>query len=437
MELLDQIVVVASGQERRIELLRGDLTAIPPEYAVDALVVSAFPHSYGPGRGTLIGGLYYRRDVSVEALAADKDQDLRSTSNCWLSKPISDSGLGFRRIICFEPPDHRNGLPAMLVGDLFRGLVPLSSGEPWIRSVATSLLATGNQGEARDVMLRSMVEAGYHWLSSGAEIDVLRIVLFDGMDFSGISALRRIFRDTAESLDAAAQRAAKEREEHRAERAYDVFVSYSRADDYAVDRLITEIHRRDPQIRIFRDREKLDSGSAWQKEIYEAIDDSRHVVCLYSPGYLESKVCVEELHIGMFRHREEGGGVLIPAYLRTAPLPSYLQILQYSDVRESDEQLLRDFADVIVRKVRGGSGSASGGRRSPVPEGDAAEQPNGVHTAGSAEARSEVPEEAAAESTRSGESGTTIRAEDLIAALQRLMSDGEVRLDVRIRVVPD
>ena len=44
MKLIDRITVRHGDKLHHIELLVGDLTDIPPEHAVDALVVSAFPN---------------------------------------------------------------------------------------------------------------------------------------------------------------------------------------------------------------------------------------------------------------------------------------------------------------------------------------------------------------------------------------------------------
>ena len=64
MELLSQITISRPEGDASIQLLYGDLTAIPSELAVDILAVSAFRGDYLPVPDTLIGALY-RAGLSV------------------------------------------------------------------------------------------------------------------------------------------------------------------------------------------------------------------------------------------------------------------------------------------------------------------------------------------------------------------------------------
>ena len=58
MELLSEITIHRDKDDALIQLFHGNLTAIPAEYAVDILVISAFPRDYLPVHGTLMGALY-------------------------------------------------------------------------------------------------------------------------------------------------------------------------------------------------------------------------------------------------------------------------------------------------------------------------------------------------------------------------------------------
>jgi TIR domain len=161
-----------------------------------------------------------------------------------------------------------------------------------------------------------------------------------------------------------------------------------------------------PDIRIYIDRAQLDAASAWQREIFEALDASRTIVCLYSPDYLTSKVCQEEYHIAYLRNREDPG-VLLPAYLRTTRLPSFMKLVQYHDVRECDSGRLDDLAHRLVGKIRQGVPRASTTR---------------------------------AASNDASPTGISVSADDSpeMRKFLNLLSDGkEIRLDVRVRVVND
>ena len=101
MELISQLTVHRTGADAVIQLLQGDITALPEDYAVDLLVVSAFPGDY---TRTIIGSLH-QRGVSMASLAVHKEADLTAQLGCWLSVPIQEdlqSQLHFQRILCFE-----------------------------------------------------------------------------------------------------------------------------------------------------------------------------------------------------------------------------------------------------------------------------------------------------------------------------------------------
>lgn len=101
MEIIDSISIEHHGHQRCINLAVGDLANLPPEHAVDAIIVSAFPDDYALTARSLIGALERRR-ISVAELALRKAVDLRQFSSCWLSEVINQHDAGFHRILCFE-----------------------------------------------------------------------------------------------------------------------------------------------------------------------------------------------------------------------------------------------------------------------------------------------------------------------------------------------
>lgn len=344
MQLLDTLTVQSAHGEHHIEFYEGDLSQMPPEEAVDLLMLSAFPNSYATiNPRTLISALA-RHGVSVAALAKDKAADLRESFACWLSQPVqaTDPGIQFKRILCFEPPRRQN--PVDLVGDVFQSLIPFVHGDPNIQSIALPILASGSQGANPMLMLAALVEAAANWLKNGLPVQKIKIVEYDPNRTPDLKALFAILRRAYEGgviSDSSPGRAFS----------YDLFISYSRHNEADVVYLYDELLRARPGLRIFLDRRELTTGAAWQQELYEALDDCRKVLALYSPHYLASKVCKEEYNIAMLRHRDAPSGVLIPVYLYSASLPSYMQLIQFIDCREGDRDRLKTACADILKEL--------------------------------------------------------------------------------------
>lgn len=336
MELLDRLVVHSERGKHNIEIYHGDLTQIPSEHSVDVLIVSAFPNSYAPSRRTLVGALH-RRGVSVKELAADKAADLRQNYASWLSHPI-ETMTGFERILCYEPLT--KGPPAETIGDIFRALMPFVQDAPYVERIAMPLVATGSQSFAMVDVLDALLDAAVNWLQLGLPIESIKIVELNqakALEMKGaFAALKRRYKTDA-----------PQRFRERIYR-YDYFISYSRRNLDATRVLIEALTTIQPDVEIFFDQQELKTGVAWQQELFEALDDCRKVVPLYSPDYVMSKVCKEEYNVALLRHRESDEGVLVPIYLETADLPGYMQLIQYIDCRENDPQKVQAAAQQII-----------------------------------------------------------------------------------------
>jgi hypothetical protein len=336
MQLCDTIPIDVGGAVREVQLLIGDLAHLEEGDAVDLLVVSAFPDNYWPTETSLIGALD-RVGVSLADLAGDKAVDLRQFSACWLSQPIQRPELGFSRILCFEP--RVKGKAPEVVGDLFRSLVPFTAGDPPVRRIAMPLLAAGDQMESPMVMLEALADASAYWLASGLSLDCIKVVL------------ARKWAGSSEPLEVFAK--VKAQHTNRAapapEHAFDAFISYSHQDMDAVDGLVDDLQSHRPDLRLFVDRIELKPGFAWQRHIFESLDRSRKVICVLSPAYVESKVCQDEFNMALIRHRRTDAGVLLPVYLRSAHLPTYMEIMQYVDAREADPQKIAQSAEMLTK----------------------------------------------------------------------------------------
>jgi hypothetical protein len=333
MDLIAQLVV---GQNRKIQLLYGDLTQIPPEHAVDVLVVSAFPNNYVPTPSSLIGALN-RRDLSVSELSSAKEFDLRQHFACWLSREISPRrpGLEFRRILCFEP-EVRGSAPE-LVGDIFQALAPFTFAAPNIRSVAMPVVASGNQGYSVPTMLPPLLDAAVHWLQAGFPIDCIKLVVYDA---SALYQARPIFERYASSMGGD-QKPEANKTTHPDSK-YDVFISYSRKDEDAAQTFAGAL--REMSLKVFIDRAVIRPGAAWQQDIFEALEMSSSTAMLFSPDFLNSKVCKDEFGIAWARRREDERVVIFPLLLRDSELPMYMRLVNYVDCRTSDATKIRNAA---------------------------------------------------------------------------------------------
>jgi len=273
----------------------------------------------------------------VTELAQRKAVDLRQFSSCWLSEVIDQPDAGFRRILCFEPAYRGNATE--VVGDIFRSIIPFTTGQPPIHSIAMPLVAAGDQGEDPDAMLTALVDAAGHWLSTGMPLDHINIVLPSTTD---IELRKQTF---------ARVKAALTLPQSHADFKFDAFVSYSWDNKAAVDQLVNCFQSSRPNLRLFVDRLELHPGAAWQQHIFESLDHSRKIICMYSPSYLKSRICQEEFNMALLRHRESKDGVLLPVFLQTAQLPTYMRMTQYHDAREGDLDKITQTAEELLSHI--------------------------------------------------------------------------------------
>jgi hypothetical protein len=337
MNLLDAIEV-RGGQHKRIELYQGDLTVLSETEAFDLLVVSAFPDDYIPTSGSLIGALD-RKGLSVQLLAEAKEIDLRASFSCWLSKKFTpqDSGLRFRRILCFEPLVR--GRPPELVGDIFRALTPILAERPDIKTIALPVVAAGDQGYQVAEMLGPLLDAALHWLENGLPLDCIKIVTRSDAQ---AQEARRVFSGQKAEYVLSVPTSRTQGFD------YDVFISYSRANVHESETMERALRQSRPDIKIFLDRREIDIGSAWQPEIFECLDRCHKVVAMLSPDYLGSKVCKEEFNIAWIRGREMDEDVIFPVYIYTAALPTYMKYRNYFDCREGNKTKIAEASRRLI-----------------------------------------------------------------------------------------
>jgi serine/threonine protein kinase len=188
---LDRIEVKTwRGSSASIEFYHGDLMAMPRDWDVDYLVVSANRNDYLPTEGSLVLSLE-ERGVDVGRLARRKKVDARGEASCWLSHRIDGAGLTIpvRHIIGFEPKGIY--MPADKIDDFFRFLRFVTDGLTRPATVAMPLLGTGGKmGQVRN-LVPPLIRSATHALQSGLNID--RVIVVE-RDVTRAKELRRELR---------------------------------------------------------------------------------------------------------------------------------------------------------------------------------------------------------------------------------------------------
>jgi hypothetical protein len=307
------------------------------------LVVSAFPGDYTPTARSLIGALS-ARGVSVAELAADPEVDLRATTSCWVSRPLSGGRrFGFDRLLCYE--SWQPNTAAAAVGDIFRTLVPFVGPHIGIRDVAMPIVASGDQRVPRDQMIRAILTAATRWMEFGLPLDRLRIVV---RDRDALNAVIAVF----ESFVSGVQRRGPVNPDG-GERPGSVFLSYARADGRdVVDEIRSRLSAVAPEVQTLIDVVDIDVGACWQMRISELIKSSSKVVFVVTDGFWRSPVCLEEYNMALVLERDRGGGVVFPLYARSCELPLHFRILNYEDCREADTARVHRACDRLVETLR-------------------------------------------------------------------------------------
>ncbi|HJT76899.1 MAG TPA: toll/interleukin-1 receptor domain-containing protein [Gemmataceae bacterium] len=328
MKLLDSLTMHRPGDApRKVELYRGDLTALEPGEAVDVLVVSAFRGDYRPTASSLIGAFHHKGHISVAELAEDKAVDLREYFSCWLSQDLTRShpGCGFKRLLCFEPANDAGEA----VEHLFQALAPFLGGKMRLSTVAMPLIAAGARGATvRDILTR-LIDEAVNWMSLGFPLRRLKVVEYERTPPPGQAA--PVFAD------------AKKKHSR-----WDVFISYSHEESEVAGTLYRELTGQG--LQIFRDSHSLPTGSTWRDEILNSIKSSSYFVPLYSSDYLRSDMCMYEFSIAMASNKP----ILFPICLcSVVELPAFMIQDQLELCPKGDSGRLREACQRLITRLQG------------------------------------------------------------------------------------
>jgi hypothetical protein len=132
-------------------------------------------------------------------------------------------------------------------------------------------------------------------------------------------------------------------------RPYDVFVSYAWSDGWPSASLIREvIHSHKPTAKVFIDQLEIEPGAPFPQQIFDSLNGSRSVMLLLTPGFLDSKTCMFEANVALYRTLQEDLPLLMPILTLTSELPNHLAVIQYSDCREGDPAAIQKATEALI-----------------------------------------------------------------------------------------
>jgi hypothetical protein len=391
---LAQIAIPRSTGDATIQLLLGDLSAMPAEQAVDILVVSAFPNDYTPLKGSLFLALK-EKGLSIKELAANKQTDLVPQLGCWISQTLSKEQqdmFHFKRILCFEPRQ-QNAEPQSVVGNIFRCINTFAFDDE-NDEVAMPILATGYQRIPLAKMLPALLDSAIFWLVNGLPLKSIKFVLhtqeqadaalaifniYENGDAkktlfipvdpaatapgppSSVDDIRESFSGGGHSIvtprvpaialpaEAPPQVVPEPLPQVAENSPFDYFISYSHKQGNEVKVFVNAFLERNKKLNIFYDRSSIPAGGLWLKKISEAIQHAKNVVCILTPDYITSDVCWDEFQCAkVMELRTKKSIIKTITFIQDENLPPMMAIYSYIDCTEANlEKLTKSIEQLL------------------------------------------------------------------------------------------
>ena len=387
MQLLSEIKITGSPSGAILQLLQGDCTAIPEEHNADILVVSAYPNDYTPLPGSLMYCLH-EKGIDVGELSKNRAVNLVPQLGCWLSQPLSSAQqkeLNFKQILCFEP-SRQSGSPENVVGNIFRCINNFVFDDN-NNVIAMPVLATGWQKVPMETMLPALLDTCIFWLDSGIPLNYIKLIVlnetqaneaipffdkarqqYDARHARGQTigampgaaakgsevpppkptksrnALHGFAGGAAQpAMTAPPQPATAPAAAPATTAEFDFFISYSHTHTPQVAELVSAMKARNNNLNIFYDRETIPPGGLWIRQISDAIQHSKCVICVLSPEYRNSDVCWDEFQCAKAKeYRTKKSVIRTINFIADTDMPLIMSVYSYIDCTEADIAKLKE-----------------------------------------------------------------------------------------------
>lgn len=129
-----------------------------------------------------------------------------------------------------------------------------------------------------------------------------------------------------------------------------IFVSYSRADRVAVDRLCEDLQRHDYDLWVDTAEHGIEAGENWRDELKKQVSESQVLVACLSPDYFKSEFCKAEVAQALAE-----GKPVYPVKIRRLTLEEEtagLAAIQISDVQYIDLSTTVEAYEAGMRRLR-------------------------------------------------------------------------------------
>lgn len=374
MQLLSQINIQRSQGDAVIELLQGDLSAIPAEYATDILAMSAFPGNYTALEGSLIKA-FGDRGLDIGRLALHKDVDLLNQLSCWLSEPLNSGDqqkFNFKRILCFEPGEKIKA-PEEVVGDIFRCINTFAFDED-NNELAMPIIATGYQKMPVEKILPALLQAAVFWLRNGLPLKSLKLVVYRDEKAQEALSLFETFKNKLYDVAPQSPKAIPPSFSKKIENAitkqdvanppsapaptvetkkgFDYFLSYAHVHSKEIAYFVTELKNKNKDLSVFYDKDSIPPGGLWIQQISSAIQQANKVLVFLSPDYDNSPVCWDEFQCAKLVEYNRKKSIIQTVYLhghKETEMPLIMGIYSYIDCREGSTEKMDACVDQLLR----------------------------------------------------------------------------------------
>ena len=137
---------------------------------------------------------------------------------------------------------------------------------------------------------------------------------------------------------------------------YDAFISYSHDDGWWAGPVADTLRRRktadgNGRLRVFLDADSIAVGLNWYKTLEAALEESRHVIPVYSKSYFQSRAAGWELLQKLLPDLNASDRSILPCLIEPCEIPKGLRHIQHLDFRKFRDTTSAPFGNLIAQLV--------------------------------------------------------------------------------------